>query len=97
MTKIKFRYDILNKIILPRIKDILLELNNLKEMIDNLYIPEDFIYLNYFEDIKDKLNIWINNYKKLKFKIEKMNYYLESDINSLNNSHLKIFNNYDID
>lgn len=65
MTKLCFKYEQLDKVIIPKINSINDELSILKEETKNLDIPSDFKYYNYLKTLDDSYNEWINNFKSL--------------------------------
>lgn len=86
MTKIVFKYNFLYKNSIPIINDIISDLNNLKNFIDNMYVPVDFSYYNYLKSINLKISSAINDYEMLINKINSTNTELMSVLTTINDN-----------
>lgn len=87
MTRVIFKYDKLNRDVVPNIRSVVDELYNLKLYIEKMIVPNDFKYFNYYNNICDTIDNWIINYLNLLDKIKKINAdltYNKIDIEMLN-------------
>lgn len=83
MTKLCFKYEQIEKIVIPQINKTIDYLHKVKNEFKNTYIPYDFKYCNYLKDVDDNIDLLINNLKSLIDKIEIVHRDLNNNINDM--------------
>lgn len=82
--KLCFKYEQLEKSIIPQINNIIDELLLVQEENRNIDIPVDFKYYNYLKNSIDNYYLWINDFRNLIDKIENINLTLTNNLDEIN-------------
>lgn len=95
MSKLCFKYDSIRNDLIPKVEDIINDLNIIKFKLEQLDIPKDFKYLQYLKSLEEKIEKYKNIYYYLIDNIEKFNKELLLDFNDLSFSlfNIKDLNN----
>ena len=95
MSKLCFKYDSIRNDLIPKVEDIINDLNIIKFKLEQLDIPKDFKYLQYLKSLEEKIEKYKKIYYYLIDNIEKFNKELLLDFNDLSFSlfNIKDLNN----
>lgn len=80
MAKVVFNYKKLSTEVIPNLRNIIKKMENMKNLIEKMNIPDDFEYKNYYQLLYGNINNWIQRYLNLIEAIENNNVKLSSNI-----------------
>ena len=86
--RLRFKYDILDKKVIPRINNIITDLYKMLD--DNILVPDDFKYQNLSSYLIDNYHNLINNYYDIIDHMDILNKDLTNCLDEINENLIKI-------